>query len=436
MYCPQLSNLATFGSGGATSFQPGGLVHFQTDTEDYGATVYDLLNYRVTTGISVSTSPAGINRSLLEQFGISSSNDLTLSTYTSRMDSKFVVPAANLTGTLYKGHVSVGSLLGKQDVSIDGSADFFMGGFTVRDLINNAYDIQSMETGFSLQSAMRNDYIATTTPTMFTGSYESEDYTKFLQNFASEIVSYVVLQTPAINITTGASSSFSLIQKNVSNAIVYPSFDNVFLFKTFSVHGYIQGPSKLDDYTLPTDSQSLIEPHNQATLDKMIDMINQDDGVGSIEPSTISALDSSVIPRGLLDLLKAMPKPLLKSTTIAAGGFGGLTFKLMDSNPDRRNQFLSHTDGKILKPKSKKVKKNNKNDEESKKNMKKDPNYVYPLDKEGFPRGFMKGILRHVKNKTSLSRGLEKGLSELTEDARKNFYAQYGIDDSRIVYKK
>lgn len=78
----------------------------------------------------------------------------------------------------------------------------------ISDLIRGADKIEGMQTDFSVQSALVNDYLLT--HTLKSGN---EAVTLYLSDndLGSEVIDYVVLQTPAISISTGLKAEYSLI---------------------------------------------------------------------------------------------------------------------------------------------------------------------------------------------------------------------------------
>jgi hypothetical protein len=136
--------------------------------------------------------------------GTTSSTELEMFTYASELEARFVIPRANLTGTFYQGKMRLGQFF-------DEAAKpnpLYAEAVTVNTLIRAADRISSMKDGFTLRSSMVNDYILT-----HTLRHGDDDLDTRLtdNNLGSEIIDYVVLQTPAINITTGANSEYSLI---------------------------------------------------------------------------------------------------------------------------------------------------------------------------------------------------------------------------------
>jgi hypothetical protein len=65
-----------------------------------------------------------------------------------------------------------------------------------------------VRTGFTLQSSMVNDYILT--HTLRNGSDVLSSYLQD-NDLGSEVVDYVVLQSPAINISAGTDQTYSMI---------------------------------------------------------------------------------------------------------------------------------------------------------------------------------------------------------------------------------
>lgn len=127
---------------------------------------------------------------------------------------------------MYKGRIRLGDFY--QTASSAGALDFVV---DLDNLISIATDVLAMQDGFELTSAVVNDYVIT--HNAFRDKFTSTQTGLSGFNLGSEIIEYVVLQTPGKNITSGASMPFTMIAEVMSNVVVYPSVNNVLLYKTF-----------------------------------------------------------------------------------------------------------------------------------------------------------------------------------------------------------
>lgn len=230
---------------------------------------------------------------------------MTSYVYASKLDFRFVAPAANLVGTMYRGSFRLGSFFNGEN-----SSHGTNGQVTVESLIKIATSVESSQPGFSLQSAMVNDelhaiYGASRHNTQTSGSSIDENF----QFFASEIVNYVVLQSPVISITTGNLMDFSLIGEATNNVAVYPSPNNLLLYRAFNPIWAGKQDSLLEgiSYHGPTVS-SLRPPVNDIQLKvflrelprSVVDIgTNAGDGVAS-NVAKINLLDTQYIHKVFL----------------------------------------------------------------------------------------------------------------------------------------
>jgi hypothetical protein len=95
-------------------------------------------------------------------------------------------------------------------------------------------------------------------------------------SLAGEIVSYVVLQQPSINITTGAVAKYSIIGEVYSNVSIFPTLKNLLLYKCFKVNKYHTGKSLLDDVSYaPLHPGKIKPPVNKKGVLELIDHIDE-----------------------------------------------------------------------------------------------------------------------------------------------------------------
>jgi hypothetical protein len=199
-FCPILSHLTVNDTNSTIDgLQPSGLFCVQTNSTT--ATIYTNEWFGLN---SAGTAGAGSQDWLAMEslYGTTSTGDFENFTYASELDARFVIPQANLTGTYYQGKMRLGQWFSS------GAAPLASQRVTAVSLIRAADKVSSMTNGFTLKSSIVNDYILT-----HTGRAGSDRLTDYLQetDLGSELIEYVVLQTPSISITTGAVAQFSLI---------------------------------------------------------------------------------------------------------------------------------------------------------------------------------------------------------------------------------
>jgi len=229
MYCPILSHLALGGSHPIPpplrNKQISGLTFFSTN---YTETVLDIgiffgYNFNGASNVMFSGTGDISKLSMTGLVGFESSADLEAFSYSGQIQAQMVIPAANLTGTMFKGTCRLGQLFNNTLLDINGR-------FKLANLINTATEVVAMSPTFDLQSAIVNDYLLT--HTLRSGTDVVTDLLKDAE-LGAEIIHYAVLQTPAKNITDGGTYHFSIIGEVGQNAVVLPSVNNLLLYRTF-----------------------------------------------------------------------------------------------------------------------------------------------------------------------------------------------------------
>lgn len=186
-----------------------------------------VLNMSFFAGLSsTTTARPKATRALNIVTGVKSDENLTTYAYSSKITFNIVSPAANLVGTLFKGSLRLG--------------DFFAGinsasqpntTISIDQLIALSTSSQVMQPSFTLQSAMVNDNLHSMAGASRSSWHVGTPESNFV-NLGSEIIEYVVLQTPVVSITGGL-MEFSLMNTVESNFAVLPSVANVLLYRTF-----------------------------------------------------------------------------------------------------------------------------------------------------------------------------------------------------------
>ena len=125
-------------------------------------------------------------------YGFQSDSSMEAFAYAAKMSCKFVIPRATLTGTLYKGSMRLGQWFNPTDTSLAPS-------ISLASLIRAADTVEGMQPGFELQSSLVNDYLLTHS---MKGT-DTMDKILIDESIGSEIISYAILQSPAINISSG-----------------------------------------------------------------------------------------------------------------------------------------------------------------------------------------------------------------------------------------
>lgn len=184
-------------------------------------------------GIGVSSEA----HSMSTAYGFSSTASLETFVYAAQIDAKLVIPKANLAGSIYTGTMRLSQLV---DTNLNDADQ----GVSIANLIRGADDVRSGSTSFTLSSAIVNDYITTHSlksgQDTTLGTYLSES------EMGAEVVTYAVLVTPAINITTGTQSQYTMISEISANAIVVPSISDFLLYKSFPTLNHHKQTREMD----------------------------------------------------------------------------------------------------------------------------------------------------------------------------------------------
>jgi len=187
--------------------QLSGLMHVQTDGKGND------IPFNYMQGVDQPISPAPYSarnkttRTISDVYGFGSTSELTAMVYSSTLKLRFVIPAANLTGTYFKGSFRLGDYFNA--VSTTTAPPVLNTKISVQQLMAIATDVYAMKDGFDLSSAVVNDYVVT--HNAFRDNFPVDTVGESLYNLGSEIVEYVVLQSPSKNITTGADATFTMI---------------------------------------------------------------------------------------------------------------------------------------------------------------------------------------------------------------------------------
>lgn len=213
-------------------------------------------------------------------FGAANGPELEMFVYSSKLEARIVTPAANLTGTMFRGTMRLGQLFRLRNAA----TSFVDLKVTVGDLIRASDHIQAMQSKFSLHSAMVNDYIISTQ--IRNDGYKFTDYIKDT-NLAMEIVDYVVLQTPTLTITDGTLAKFSLICELESNLAVFPSPMNLVLYRTFNTISHRKQTKEIDYNYSPVDYKILDKAKPPTNYDELERLESKMDSSSVIHESAI-----------------------------------------------------------------------------------------------------------------------------------------------------
>jgi hypothetical protein len=148
-------------------------------------------------------------------YGYASTTEMKAMVYSATLDLKMVIPAATLTGTMYKGSIRLGQMFSSGNT------------VTISNLIAGWEETLSGQQSFQLTSALVNDQIL--------GHVLQGDQGPFnvIQDpdLGLEVVSYVILNRPAVSITGGINTTYSLIGTVMANAAIMASPANIILYR-------------------------------------------------------------------------------------------------------------------------------------------------------------------------------------------------------------
>lgn len=191
-----------------------------------------------------------------------------------------VAPAANLTGACFTGQMTLSQF----------------NGIGLRQLMQDSSRTESGHWDVTLKSAVVNPDLVTDINFAINTNLVSD----LFKDAENEIVSYVIYQTPAINITTGLPSQYSFIATQSGNFVYYPRATDPFAFA-------LGGPDGVQNYNkvLTTDERlrnfcegSIRKPvTNSIAYRDFKKKINRD------EKTTIAVLEERVNPVHPIDPL-------------------------------------------------------------------------------------------------------------------------------------
>jgi hypothetical protein len=164
---------------------------------------------------------------------------------------------------MYKGRIRLGDFY--QSATSAGVLDFQV---DLDQLIAIATDVMAMRDGFELTSAVVNDYILT--HNAFRDKFTSSQTGLSGFSLGSEIIEYVVLQTPGKNITNGDSMPFTMIAEVFSNVVVFPSVNNVLLYKTFQPIWMGKEDKQFEGVEYHGSIHGVLPPRSKAEISKFI----------------------------------------------------------------------------------------------------------------------------------------------------------------------
>lgn len=297
MYCPALSHLTVndvnssiyIGAGNVPA-QPSGLVVYQTNNLDTAVDINEFFGLN-----SAGTGAAGSynDRAMKALYGYQSTQYLENFIYAGKLDFRFVIPRANLTGCLFKGRMRLGQFFDSTSLTVQK--------ISTRMLINVSEQVDAMQPGFTLQSAMVNDYLLADT---IKSSSTLTDYISET-SLGSEIIEYVVLQQPSINITTGDDAIYSLICEATVNAAVLPSPSDLLLYRTFKAISPHKQTKEIDYSYDPPSDEFLKKAKPPATLAKLKTWEKSMDG--NMGPRPMDQSISAELPKDpLLEEVKSV----------------------------------------------------------------------------------------------------------------------------------
>lgn len=207
--CPALTSFrmgATAGNTGLTTpliaenTRLGGLIAYQSDNIDS------------TVNSSLFTNSA-YGRTAIQVYGSDFSSFAQGGFVWSQLHTVSLVAAsANLTGAVFTGQITLGQMIS---------------GLTPRQLIQIANKMEAGRFDAAMKSAVVNPDLVTDI------NYKIEKVTDVVNTFPgaeNEIVSFLVYQTPVVNLLTGSKATFSLIGELEGNFVFYPRATDPFAF--------------------------------------------------------------------------------------------------------------------------------------------------------------------------------------------------------------
>lgn len=181
----------------------------------------------------------------LQAYNYECTTSLIPLTYSSCYSFKLVVPNANYIGTCYEGIIPISQLLP------DGTGTAPNPTVTVQQLIQMARTTHEGENSYKLCASISNDQILAhgiSSASASPGVVVTTNRTPLL--FASEVIHYMVFQTPAMSITTGSTYPYSLMGHWINNVSILPYMNDSIIFNTFAPPNYIDGSDRFKDVNI------------------------------------------------------------------------------------------------------------------------------------------------------------------------------------------
>lgn len=219
---------------------------------------------------------------------------------------RLIAPLANIAGRIWKGRLLYGQLF--DAIHDTNGTTWAQGGgieLSIQQLINLAQEVKLTPTAsFEIQSSIVNNNIPyDDTPTLPTAnSFGGLAHLMNAGDVAGEVIEYIVLQTGAMNITSGALMPYTLAATFSGNFAFWPKAtdalaNNLFRVEQNNVRYEKQAiDSVLDNVETSIGSTSINHPESSPLLDSIANTVPFDFGSAIDEVSSIFNQTLDLLP--------------------------------------------------------------------------------------------------------------------------------------------
>lgn len=249
------------------------------------------MSYNSATGVDANRT-WNVSPSSRQLYGLSSGTSLVSAVYAANLAFGMVIPAANFTGSYYRGSIRISAFSGQS--VLDSAGFVYYDSVDLTTLIRLAdHVLVADHKQFDISACLSNDLFLTI------GDHTAPSIMPYM---ASEQINYVIFQTPSINITTGASATYSLVGELSYHASVLATTADLLIYKAFEPTSG-PGHSKLSDLSIAKLGPP---PRSQKQLDTYIKEMESHPMMASSATTEIAGLSDSVIHYGSKAAMKKL----------------------------------------------------------------------------------------------------------------------------------
>ncbi len=312
-----------------------------------------------------------------EFYNFSSTSSLITIPYAVKYVFSITAPEANFVGTCYKGSFPLASIM--NEGSRTGTVT------TVNQMISLATEANELQNKFTLSGSIGNDMILENSLRQTSASPTID----MPMLYATEMVHYIVLATPAKSITTGT-YPYGVIGEITTNTAIMPYFSDSIIYNTFRPPSFVIGENRFKNINIQKVGEQT--PHSFAEIIQQIEETPSDARPTEAisVPNAVGPLTSTRYTEFYEEMKRLDDSDSLltdKPSPIFSANKAGLSI-VVRGNP---NKFVANS------PKARKQNPRKKNKRAQQSNMK--PNFNFTETREVDPDG------EETKRTTTISYG-------------------------------